>query len=104
MTQARSIVSTPLSREVEAVHSVPRTAIEGILKKLTGIELPGKEHLEYYMRHKWRLNHKSKTFLSSFGSIVSFLTFYQTSGKGRLEEVVRGRISKPSSNTSKTGT
>ena len=75
------IVSTPLSREVEAVHSVPRTAIEGILKKLTGIELPGKEHLEYYMRHKWRLNHKSKTFLSSFGSIVSFLTFYQASGR-----------------------
>ena len=89
MTQARSIVSTPLSREVEAVHSVPRTAIEGILKKLTGIELPGKEHLERYMRHKWRLSHKPATFLSSFGSIVSFLTFYQASGKDRLEEVVR---------------
>ncbi len=39
MTQARSIVSTPLSREVEAVHSVPRTAIEGIIKKLKGILL-----------------------------------------------------------------
>ena len=39
MTQARSVVSTPLSREVEAVHSIPRTAIEGILKKLTGVPL-----------------------------------------------------------------
>jgi site-specific recombinase XerD len=89
MTQARSIVSTPLSREVEAVHSVPRTAIDGILKKLTRIELPGKEHLEDYMRHKWRLYHKPATFLSSFGSIVSFLAFYQASGKDRLEEVMR---------------
>ena len=53
MTQARSIVSTPLSREVEAVHSVPRTAIEGILKKLTGIELPGKEHLERHVYPVW---------------------------------------------------
>jgi hypothetical protein len=41
--------------------------------------LPGKERLERYMRHKWRLNHKPATFLSSLGSIVFFLAFYQTS-------------------------
>ncbi|MCX5802540.1 MAG: tyrosine-type recombinase/integrase [Proteobacteria bacterium] len=89
MTQARAIVSTQFSREVEKAHGVPKTAIDGILKRLSRVELPGKEHLEDYMRHKWRLNHKPATFLSSFGSIVSFLTFYQTSGRGRLEEVVR---------------
>ena len=89
MTQARAIVSTQFSREFEKGHGVPKTAIDGILKRLSRVELPGKEHLEDYMRHKWRLNHKPATFLSSFGSIVSFLTFYQTSGRGRLEEVVR---------------
>jgi integrase/recombinase XerD len=89
MTQARAIVSTQFSRGVEKAHGVPQPAIDGILKRLSRVELPGKEHLEDYMRHKWRLNHKPATFLSSFGSIASFLTFYQTSGRGRLEEVVR---------------
>ena len=65
MAQARPIVSTYCSRKFEKVHGVPQTAIDGILKRLSRVELPHKEHLEDYMRYKWRLNHKPATFLSS---------------------------------------
>jgi integrase/recombinase XerD len=42
------------------------------------MDLPAKEHLERYMRHKWRVNHKPKTINSSFTSIMLFLSFYKT--------------------------
>jgi len=33
-----------------------QSPIERILKNLSRIELPAKEHFEHYLRHKWRLN------------------------------------------------
>ena len=61
--------------------SVPvreRTAIDHVLERLSSMDLPAKEHLERYMRHKWRVNHKPKTINSSFTSIMLFLSFYKT--------------------------
>jgi hypothetical protein len=40
------------------------------------MEIPGKEHLENYMRHKLRVNHKARTIDSAFTSIMFFLDFY----------------------------
>jgi integrase/recombinase XerC/integrase/recombinase XerD len=53
------------------------------------MELPAKDHLERYMQHKWRLNHKPRTLASSFTSVVFFLDFYGKSGKRELGEMER---------------
>jgi site-specific recombinase XerD len=71
----------------EQLHSP--TPIDGILQKLSCMELPAKDHLERYMQHKWRLNHKPRTLASSFTSVVLFLDFYGKSGKRELGEMER---------------
>jgi len=65
------------------------TPIDQILKKLSRIEVPAKEHIERYMHHKWRLNHKPRTLHSSFTSVRSFLDFCGKSGKKTIEEIER---------------
>jgi integrase/recombinase XerD len=67
--------------------SLSPTPIDRILQKLCHIELPAKEHLERYMRHKWRLNHKPRTLASSFTSVMLFLDFYAKLGKSKIERI-----------------
>ena len=63
--------------------------IDHIFQRLSHMELPAKEHVERYMRHKVRLNHKPKTLASSFTSVMLFLSFYGESGKTGIEEIER---------------
>ncbi|MBA4391494.1 MAG: hypothetical protein C0399_11235, partial [Syntrophus sp. (in: bacteria)] len=65
----------------------PPIHIDRILERLSGLELPGKEHFEDYLRHKSRVNHKPKTINSSFTSVMLFLKFYGKSGKKELQEI-----------------
>jgi integrase/recombinase XerD len=69
-----------------------QTLIDYILQKLSGRELPAKDHFECYMRHKWRLNHKPRTLQSSFTSVMLFLDFYEKSGKREIEKIERGDL------------
>jgi integrase/recombinase XerD len=64
---------------------LPPNPLDRILQKLSQMDLPAKEHLEDYMRHKWRLNHKPVTLFCSFKSVVFFLSFLKGSGKCQLE-------------------
>jgi integrase/recombinase XerD len=65
------------------------TIINQILQKLSKKDLPEQEHVQCYMRHKWRLNHKPNSLRNSLKAIELFLTFYTSLGKSRLEEIVR---------------
>ena len=78
MTQARPIISSPHSSEIEAeyYHYLAYSPIDRILQRISRMELPGGEHIESYMRHKWRMNHKPSTLKGSFLTVSSFLTFY----------------------------
>ncbi len=91
MTQVEPIVNESIRSDSKALHEPPRaqTPIDHILQKLSCIELPAKDHLERYMHHKWRLNHKPRTLASSFTSVVLFLDFYGKSGKRDLGEMER---------------
>ena len=73
------------------VRRYPQTAIDALLERLIALDVPGKSHVETYLRHKWRLNHKPRTLLSTFTSLMLFLTFYKGSGK-RLEDIERSDI------------
>lgn len=73
------------------VRRYPQNALDNVLEKLGAEDVPGKNHIENYMRHKWRMNHKGRTLESSFTSLMLFLGFYRASGK-LLEEVARSDI------------
>src|SRR5208337_151324 len=90
MTQAMPLIGTPLSSEVEEVNYqvVAESPIDRILQKISKMELPGTEHFEHYMRHKWRMNHKPQTLLGSFQAVRGFLGFYCSLGKSQLQEIV----------------
>lgn len=91
MTKVEPIPNESVRNASEVAREQPLspTPIDRIFQKLSCIELPAKDHLERYMRHKWCLNHKPRTLASSFTSVVLFLDFYGKSGKRDLGEMER---------------
>ena len=64
-------------------------ALRKILKRLAGMDLPGKDHVEDYLRHMTRSNRRPRTLYSRWGTILIFLGMIRDNGKTRLEEVTR---------------
>jgi integrase/recombinase XerD len=91
MTKVEPITNESVRSESEEPREQPLipTPIDRILQKLSCMELPAKEHLECYMRHKWRLNHKPRTLAGSLTSVVLFLEFCGKSGKSAIEQIER---------------
>jgi len=91
MTTAEPIANQSVATEKKELYEPPLSSalIDRILQKLSCIEIPAKEHLESYMRHKWRINHKPRTLASSFTSVRLFLDFYGKSGKREIEKIER---------------
>jgi integrase/recombinase XerD len=91
MTKGQPITNESVESEGEVLREqlLSPTPIDRILKKLSCMELPAKEHFECYMRHKWRLNHKPRTLASSFTSVMLFLSFYGKLGKREIEKIER---------------
>jgi len=91
MTQVKPITNESVKSEDELLRqqSLSATPIDRILQKLSSMELPAKQHIESYMRHKWCLNHKPRTLASSFTSVRFFLDYYGKSGKREIEKMER---------------
>jgi len=89
MTHAGSILRAS-SSDIKAVnhHTEVGSLLDHILQKISKIELPGADHFESYMRHKWRMNHKPHTLMGSFQAVRGFLGFYYSLGKSQLQEIV----------------
>jgi len=68
------------------------TLIERIVRKIHKEEIPGKEHFEIYIRHKWRINHKPSTLTGSFEAVKNFLVVCGSLGKKQLQEVTSDDI------------
>jgi integrase/recombinase XerD len=91
MTQVEPSIHAAAETNKQDPHQQPLSAtpIDRILERLSALDLPAKEHVERYMRHKWRLNHKRSTLSGSFNSARLFLDFYGKSGKREIEKVER---------------
>lgn len=89
MTPTRPAVSQLSHSESEGLPNPHSSTLDRILSRLTGMELPEKEQLERYLRHKWRLNHKPQSLLGSFKAIELFLSLYAGLGKNRLQDIVK---------------
>jgi len=64
-------------------------ALQKILRKLSRMDLPGKEHVEGYLRHMARSNRRPRTMYSRWGTMLIFLGLLKANGKNSLEEVTR---------------
>jgi len=89
MIQARPIISSPHSSEIEVenYHYLAYSPIDRILQRISKLAFLGIEHIECYMRHKWRMNHKPSTRKGSFHAVSSFLIFYAGLGKSQLQDI-----------------
>jgi integrase/recombinase XerD len=67
-------------------------ALRWALNRLTGWDLPGKEHVESYFRHMYRRNFRPKTYYSNLTAIYIFLNVVKESGKTRLAEVTKNDL------------
>ncbi len=63
-----------------------------ILKKLWQADIPGKNHIESYLRDQYRRNLRLSTIQGSLTGITSFLMLVKQSGKKCLEEITRGDL------------
>lgn len=89
MTQSSSSLNAVIS-DSNAVNRYTESEpiIDRIVQKIYLMHLPGLEHFESYMHHKWRMNRKPHTLRSSFQAVRSFLTFYVSTGKSELQDIV----------------
>jgi len=67
-------------------------ALRWALNRLSGWDLPGKEHVENYFRHMYRRNFRPKTYFSNMAAIYIFLNVVKESGKTRLAEVTKNDL------------
>lgn len=63
-----------------------------LVRRLTSMDLPGKDQLAEYLRHLTRRNRRPKTLYSVFTSVVFFLETVKESDKARLEEITKGDV------------
>ena len=94
MTQAQPTANESVKSETAVSHQQlsAQTPLGHLLKKLSYLEIPAKEHFESYLRHKWRLNHKRSTLQGSFTAVQLFLEFYGKSGKKDVQEMERADL------------
>lgn len=64
-------------------------AFQWALNRLSGWCLPGKEHVEDYLRDMYRRGLRPKTYSSNLTAIYFFLTLMRGCGKTRLEEITK---------------
>lgn len=74
------------------VYTQEAIALQCALDRLAGWELPGKEHIEEYVRHMYRRNFRPRTYSSSLTAIYDFLIGVRDSGKTHLEEITKHDI------------
>ena len=71
---------------------VEKNSLSHILNKLEMVDIPGKPHVESYLRDQYRRNLRITTIRNSLLAIVSFLFLVKQNGKTHLEEIARGDL------------
>ena len=71
----------PTRFQFESYSGSSIEALHAVLRRLAGMDLPGKEHVEAYLRHVVRRNRRPRTLYSIMGSIALFLGTIRDNGK-----------------------
>lgn len=67
----------------------PRRDLDKHLKKLSALDIPGKEHVEAYLRDQYRRQCKPNTMRNSLIGLRGFLEFAGKRGKDCVEKITR---------------
>jgi integrase/recombinase XerD len=86
------IYRTKSGKVVYPAYTQEERALHWALDRLAGWNLPGKVHVEEYLRGMYRRNFRPKTYFSSLRAIYVFLTGIKDSGKTCLEEITKSDI------------
>jgi integrase/recombinase XerC/integrase/recombinase XerD len=80
--------------QIKAISSADRRrlALEHILKKLSILEIDGKEYVEGYLRHQYRCHFQSSTLRNTYSNLVPFLRFIKGRGKAGIVDVEKGDL------------
>src|SRR4030042_716322 len=84
----RGKTERPFCPELEA----KTRAFQWALNRLAGWRLPGKEHVEDYLRDMDRRGLRPKTYSSDLTAIYIFLTIIRGAAKSRLEEITKDAL------------
>jgi len=81
-------------KPVKALSSADcrRLALEHTLKKLSTLEIDGKDYIEGYLRHQYRSHFQPSTLRNTYSGLLPFLKFIKGRGKGGVEEVEKGDL------------
>ncbi len=71
---------------------VEKNGLTHYLKKLWQDDIPGKNHVEAYLRDQYRRNLSVSTIKNYFIAIVSFLSLVKQNDKNSLEEITRSDL------------
>jgi integrase/recombinase XerD len=66
--------------------------LEHILKRLSILDVDGKDYVERYLRHQYRCNFQAGTLRSTYSCLALFLRFIKKKGKGDIKEVEKGDL------------
>jgi integrase/recombinase XerD len=90
LSQLESFSPGNIEETVKALPPEPRRQeLERVLKKLSAMELVGKEHVEEYVRHQYRCHFQPNTIRNSYNALVPFLRFVGRNGKRFIEEICK---------------
>jgi integrase/recombinase XerD len=90
LSQLETFSPGSIETEVKAFPAEPRRQeLEHVLKKLSTMELVGKEHVEDYVRHQYRCHFQPNTIRNSYNALVPFLKFVERNGKRFIEEICK---------------
>ena len=67
----------------------PRRYLNRLLKNLSALDIPGKQHVEAYLRDQYRRQCKPNTMRNSLIALRGFLDFVQKRGKDCVEKITR---------------
>jgi site-specific recombinase XerD len=85
----RKVKSTHISARDRRFHEARRRGLDAVVRKLSEKDLPGKSHIEAYLRGQYRRNLKPSTLRNSLTTIYSFVSFFKSTGGMYLEEIAR---------------
>lgn len=87
-----SFKSCPTRFQFESYSGSSIEALHAILRRLARMDLPGKEHVEAYLRYVVRRNRRPRTLYSIMGSIALFLGTIRDNGKRSVEDITKGDV------------
>jgi integrase/recombinase XerD len=94
LSNDKSSVSGDEELQIKALSSADRRriALEHTLRRLSNLEIDGKDYVEGYLRHQYRSHFQASTLKNTYSSLAPFLSFIKGRGKGDIEEVEKGDL------------